>query len=141
MKTLTSIVVAGALAATTIVASAAGASAGGWNGPGQWDGGWNKHRPHFERGPRVEYRSGPDAGGALLAGAFLGLAFGAIASQSFAQPAPEPEPIYLAPPHPNYAAADAHFTWCTRTYSSYNGERDTFIDFQGIERVCIDPNQ
>ena len=61
------------------------------------------------------------------------------ASQSFAEPAPAPQPIYLAPPHPNYAAADNHFTWCSQTYKSYNGESDTYVDFQGVERQCIDP--
>jgi hypothetical protein len=130
-----------AIAATLAALTATAASAGGWGpygGPGP---GYDPyHRPHH--GPTMVYRSGPDAGGALLAGAFLGLAFGAMVSQSMAgPPAPEPEPMYLPPPRPNYAAVDRHIAWCTQTYRSYNAERDTFLDFQGIERLCIDPYQ
>jgi hypothetical protein len=131
MKILTSIVVAGALAATSIAATATGASADGWDHQG-----WDHHRP-YHHNSQVIYRSSPDAGGALFAGALLGLAFGAIASNSFAEP--QPQPLELPPPHPNYAAADDHYAWCARTYRSYNGETDTFFDFQGIERRCVTP--
>jgi hypothetical protein len=135
MKILASIAVAAALAAGT----ATGASAGGWGPHGPYGGpyGGPYHGPYHK--PHVVYRSGPDAGGALLAGAFLGLAFGALASQTYDPPPPAPEVEYLPPPHPNFAAADAHFAWCTKTYTSYNAERDSFIDFQGIERPCVDP--
>ena len=140
MKILVSLAIAGALAAGGIAASSTGASAG------QWNGNWNKHGP-YPHGPYQQhqqhqnYQSGPDIGGALVAGAFLGLAFGALASQpTYVEPV-EPDTIYLPPPHPNYAAIDTHYAWCAKTYRSYNGERDSFIDFQGIERLCIDPYQ
>lgn len=138
MKILVSLAVAGALAAGGIAATATGASAG------QWNGNWNQHGPYhgpYNYRPHQTYRSGPDVGGALVAGAVLGLAFGALASHPYAEPVPAPDVIYLPPPHPNYAAVDAHFAWCSKTYRSYNGERDSFIDFQGIERPCIDPYQ
>jgi hypothetical protein len=122
-----------AIAATLAALTATSASAGNWNGPYPYH-----HRPH--PGPTVVYRSAPDNGGALVAGAVLGLAFGAIASQAFAAP-PPPEPVYLPPPRPNLAAVDAHIAWCSQKYRSYNAERDTFIDFQGIERLCVDPYQ
>ena len=135
MKILTSIVVAGALAATSIAATTAGANAGDWDHHDGWD---------YHRHQHVIYRQAPDAGGALFAGALLGLAFGAIASDAFAGPQPFAEPQSFAgpqlpPPHPNYAAVDDHYTWCSRTYRSYNAETDTFFDFQGIERRCVTP--
>jgi hypothetical protein len=137
MKIIGSIAVAAAIAAS----SATAANAGGWGPPGGGPYGYGPYHHRHDHGPAVVYRNGPDAGGALLAGAFLGLAFGAIASQSYAEPAPAPEPVYLPPPRPNYAAVDQHVAWCTQTYRSYNAERDTFFDFQGIERRCVDPYQ
>jgi hypothetical protein len=127
-----------AIAATLAAASATSAAAGNWNG-GPYLYPYPQHRPHH--GPTVVYRNGPDAGGALLAGTVLGLAFGAMASQAFAAPPPPPEPVYLPQPRPNLAAVDAHIAWCSQKYRSYNAERDTFIDFQGIERLCVDPYQ
>jgi hypothetical protein len=138
MKTIVSLAVAGALAVGSIAASLSSASAG------QWNGNWGKHAP-YPHGPyqyhQKHYQSGPDVDGALIAGTFLGLAFGALASQSYAEPVPPPEPVYLAPPHPNFAAVDQHIAWCSANYRSYNAERDTFIDFQNIERPCLDPYQ
>jgi hypothetical protein len=142
MKIIGSIAIAAALAASTASAANAGGWGGGpYGGPGPYGYGQGPyhHRPH---GPAVVYRDSGNAGGALLAGAFLGLAFGAIASQSMAPPPPPaPEPDYLPPPRPNLAAVNRHVAWCSQTYRSYNAERDTFFDFRGIERVCLDPYQ
>jgi len=143
MKTFTSIAAAALAGATLLSASATGASAGGWD-----DGdGWYRHRGYHQ--PHVVYRDRRDDGGALVAGAFLGLALGALATEPqpvFVEPEPvlvEPEPApYLPPPHPNYTfAEDQHVAWCSQTYRSYNAERDTFFDFQGVERRCITPDE
>jgi hypothetical protein len=122
-----------AIAGTSLIAGASSANAGG---PGYWNNGpYPHHKPH------VVYRHS-DPTGPLVAGAIFGLALGAIASDAFARPAyVNPEPVYLPPPTPNYAAANYHFSWCSQQYRSYNAERDTFFDYQGIERPCVDPYQ
>ena len=140
MKILTSIAVAGLAAAVVISVGATGASAGGWDGDG-----WHKHKgPYPYHQSHEFYRDRGDTGGALVAGAFLGLALGALATDAMVEPEPvmiEPEPPpFLPPPHPNYSfAEDQHVAWCAQTYRSYNAERDTFFDFRGVERRCITP--
>jgi hypothetical protein len=154
MRKLTSIVLAGAIAATAIAATATGASAGNWNGGNNWNGNgnWNNnwHGPYKHK-PHIVYRNtSPDVGGALFAGALFGLAVGAIASQPDPYPyyvEPAPQVTYLPPPRPAYppvytqnlVASNDHYAWCKSNYRSYNAERDTFIDFQGIERPCVTP--
>jgi hypothetical protein len=140
MKTLTSIALAGALVAAT----ASGASAGGWNGPGGWQRHGGPH--HYPRPQHHVYQPAPDNGGALFAGAILGLTFGMIASQAFQQPEPyyaEPQFQEDYPPQfeQDYAAVDMdHVEWCAATYRSYNRDSDTWIDFQGVVRQCVEPN-
>lgn len=141
MNILRSVTMAGVATATIVVAAAGTASAGNWNGGGNGYWKYHDHRPH------VIYRERNDTGGAIVAGAFLGLALGALASQ----PPPPPQPyVYepyayepaLPPPHPAYnvaAVADQHVAWCSQNYRSYNAERDTFIDFEGYERPCVTP--
>lgn len=145
MKALTSI----ALASLVVAASATGASAGEWGGPG----GWKRHGGH-PRAHHQTYYQAPDAGGALLAGAILGLTFGLLANQAFAEPEPyyqqepayDPEPIYEPEYEPRpFQHADAgayldHVERCKATYRSYNEESDTFVDFQGVVRRCLEPN-
>lgn len=154
MKTFTSIAMAGVLAATTVVATATAASAGGgWGGPG------GNHR-HHHGGPQPHYQTyhhqEGDAGGALVAGAFLGLAFGLIASEALApdpyppqayQPQYAPEyddsEIYSEGPYEEeeqYAAVSAHADWCRAKYKTYNEESDTFVDFRGVVRRCVESN-
>jgi hypothetical protein len=136
MKTITSI----ALASVLVAATASGASAGGWDGPGGWKhrGG---HRPHPQYN---DYHQAPDAGGAIVAGAILGLTFGLLANQAFAEPEPyyyQPEPIYEPEPfqHADAGAYLDHVEWCRANYRSYNEETDTFRDFQGVIRRCVAP--
>ena len=138
MKALTSI----ALASLVVAASATGASAGG-SGPG----GWKRHGGHPHAHHQTYYQA-PDAGGALLAGAILGLTFGLLANQAFAEPEPyyEPEPTsepeYQPQPfqHADAGAYLDHVERCKATYRSYNEESDTFVDFQGVVRRCLEPN-
>lgn len=126
MRTLTSVALAGALAASAVAATATGASAGGWH-----------HGPYP---PTHNYYYGPDAG-AVAAGAIIGLAFGALASQAFA-PAPYyyyPYPPAPPPVYPSYAYGNPHTAWCAEQYSTYNPETDTWMDFQGVVHVCFGP--
>ena len=124
MKTLASIALAGALAATSVGATATGASAGSWGG------GWQHHGAHHNT-----YYVAPDAGGALVAGAILGLTLGMLAAPAFAEP--PPPPLYYR----SYAAIadEEHFDWCAATYETYNGESDTWVDFRGVEHRCVEP--
>jgi hypothetical protein len=128
MKSLTSIVLAGAVAMSAVAASTTGASAGGWHGHhGQY------HPPMYQG-----YYYGPDAG-AVAAGAILGLAFGALAAEAFV-----PAPYYAYPPapppvYPTYAYGDPNTAWCAAQYSSYNPETNTWADFQGVIHVCFGP--
>ena len=79
MGTFRSVVLAG-VAATIVAASAGGASAGNWNTGGNWNGGGNGYWKYHDHHPRVVYRERNDVCGAVVAGAFLGLALGALAS-------------------------------------------------------------
>lgn len=116
MKTLTSIALAGALAATSVGMTATAADAGGRN----------HYRPHYHH---HSYNPGP----AIVAGTVFGLAVGALAAQTFAPP-----PYY--PPAPVlYPAPDPHVQWCAATYRSYDARSDTWVDYQGITRRCIAP--
>ena len=125
MKTLSTIIVAGALAAATIAATASGASAGGYPG-GPYPGG--PYYPHYHH---HDFRGGGDGGAAVAAGIF-GLAAGLIASQAFQPSYPEPQPYYAYP-------TNAHIDWCSATYRSYSPETDTWRDYQGFAHQCIAP--
>ena len=119
MKTLTSIVVAGALAVGAVAATAGGASADGY------------YYPHHHQYQGSYYYGGGDDGGAMVAAGIFGLATGLVASQAFAPP---PPPYYAYP-----QAADAHIEWCSATYRSYSPETDTWRDYQGIPHQCVGP--
>jgi hypothetical protein len=145
MNKFTAIALASVVAASTVAATATSASAGGWGGPG----GWKRHGDHPHRHYQT-YQQAPDAGGALVAGAFLGLTLGLLANQAFAEPEPyyeqepayDPEPIY-EPQSFRHADAGAyldHVERCKATYRTYNEETDTFRDFQGVVRRCLEPN-
>ncbi len=153
MNRFVSVALAGSVALTAVGMSATGASAERWH---QYD------RPHF-RNDRPHYQAAPrsDAGPALVAGAILGLAVGAMMQPQPAYPAYRTYPVYPAypayrtypahrpyaaypayvPPPASYAAyaANRHFQWCTATYETYNGETDTWIDYRGVPHRCISP--
>lgn len=125
MKTMTTLALAGALAASAVATTATTAAAGdGW-----------RHRHHA---PPVygRYYYGPDAG-AVAAGAILGLAFGALTAQAFA-----PAPIYYyapAPPYPVYIQGNPNAAWCSAQYPSYNPQTNTWADFYGVIHICYGP--
>ena len=122
MRTLTSVALAGAIAASAFAATATSAAAGG---------GWYGHHgaPVYNH-----YYYGPDAG-AVAAGAIIGLAFGALAAQAFA-----PTPYYYAyPPAPVYPVYSPHVAWCSAQFDSYNPATNTWVDFYGVVHVCNGP--
>jgi len=104
---------------------------------------WHHHHRYYDRGS--------DVGPALVGGAILGLAVGSMLQPEPVYPAPvyvapapvyvEPAPVYAEPPPPPVYAydSDAHFQWCASTYSSYNGETDTWTDYRGVPHRCIGP--
>jgi hypothetical protein len=123
MRTLTSVALAGAIAASAFTATATSAAAGG---------SWYGHHgppPMYKR-----YHYGPDAG-AVATGAIIGLAFGALAAQAFA-----PTPYYYAyPPAPFYPAYSPQAAWCSAQFDSYNPATNTWVDFYGVVHVCNGP--
>jgi hypothetical protein len=122
MNKLVSVALAGAVAAAAIAATAGSASADGWQ-PG-----WQPHyaKPHFAKphypGPRPY-----DAGPAIVTGAILGLALGALAAQPYYSPYPPPPPPEQY--YPTYAPtySPRHFNWCAATYDTYNSATDTWM--------------
>jgi len=135
MKRFVSLALAGLLAAGAVATLAQPAMADGpyryyHHGPaGHWHGGgggWN-------------------AGGAFVGGTILGLALGTAIANS--PPPPPPAYVYVAPPppppvvvYPRYVyASSAHIAWCTSHYSTYNGETDTFVGYDGITYRCAAP--
>ena len=134
MRTLTSVALAGALAASAVAATATSAGAGE-----------QRHGPYpptynTPTAPTTGYYYGPDAG-AVAAGAIIGLAFGALAAQAFA-----PTPYYYypyppAPPPPFYPGYLRNRTrrGAPRNTRTYNPETNTWIDFHGVVHVCNGP--
>lgn len=127
MRTLSSVVLAGAIAASSVAMMATGASAGG---------GW--HHQHGPYPQSYNYYYTDNGVGALAAGAIIGLTFGAIASQAFAPPAyyypPPPPPVY-----PIYAYSDPHVSWCAAHFPDYNAETNTWADYYGVIHICTGP--
>ncbi len=127
MNRFVSAALAGAVALSAVAVSATTAGADPWD-----------HHRYYDRGS--------DVGPAIVGGAILGLAVGSMLQPEPVYPAPvyvEPAPIYVEPPPPPppvYAYdSDAHFQWCASTYSTYNGETDTWIDYRGVPHRCIGP--
>jgi hypothetical protein len=143
MKTLTSIVAAGALAIGTVAATAGSASAD-WH-PG---GTYHQHHDHFPGGRGGQswsvgggygggrFRGGGGDGGALVAAGIFGLAAGLIASEALE---PQPQPYYAYQPAPIAYGQDEHAAWCAGTYRSYDYRYDTWRDFEGVVHPCIGP--
>ena len=92
----------------------------------------------------------------LAAGAALGLGAGLLITRPppppvYYAPAPPPvvyyrapAPVYYAPrpPPPVYydrSWTEAHIEWCLDRYRSYNPATNTFIGYDGYERVCRGP--
>jgi len=123
MKTLTSAALAGALALSTVAATATDAAAGG-----------RHHQP-----PR--HYSGGNAGAALAAGAFFGFALGALATPYYYPPA-YPYPYVYAPPPPPAPiyyprTANTHVTWCYSQYgNAYNPATNLWRDIYGGWHPC-----
>ena len=137
MKTLVSVALAGALAASALATSMTTAGAG-WDGSRQWDGDWQgrRHWDHHDRGW--------NPGAAAFAGLALGLTMGALAPP---QPYYGPYyayPDYPPPPPPAYAYpvrgwSDAHINWCASTYNTYNPETDYWYDYNRVPHRCVGP--
>ncbi len=136
MKKLVSAALAGSLAFATVAASTAGASAKNWHNPGP---------------PPPHYVKPTNPGAAIAAGAFLGLALGALVAPRPVYPypytyVPPPAPVvyppsyYYPPAYPAYPVTSAHATWCRSQFgTAYNPWTDTWVDAWGVQRRCIAP--
>lgn len=124
MRRLTSTALAGALALSTVAATTPVANAGG--------------PPHHH--PYHQY-SGPGPGAALAAGAFLGLALGALTAPRYYGPV-YPYPYVYTPPPPPVSiyyppTANAHISWCFRQYgAAYNPATNLWRDIYGNWHPC-----
>jgi hypothetical protein len=137
MRLLQSLAVTGALlgAALTVTPATAlpftaplGAAAADAGAPlvnVQYYGHRHRHHGHHHRRNNV--------GGALAAGAAIGIIGGIIASQ--AQPRYyEPAPVYRAPAYGG-PGGDFH-AYCFSKYKSYDPESGTFLGYDGYRHPC-----
>jgi len=145
MKAITSLALAGLIAATSLTTAVAPADAGGKH----WQGNqWSYNQKHWKGGyhnNNYYYSNGWNPGAALATGAILGFAFGALATPPnyyYAQPrvyyrAPPP------PPYPNYYAYGPinaqHVSYCKSRYRSYNVQYNTWIGYDGLVHQCVSP--
>lgn len=147
MKTIVSIAVAGMIAATSLTAAVAPASAGSFSlSIHQHSGGYHHggyHRKKYHRHRHRHHHSG--AGAAIAAGALLGLAFGALATPTYHYPAPAYAYPRVRPHHPHrpYAlghhANAQHVSWCHSRYKSYNASNNTWFGYDGLYHQCVSP--
>ena len=130
MKMLVSVAAAAAIGLAGVAAGATGASANGWNGG--WNGphpNWGHPHPHYG----YAYQGGGSDGGAIIAGALLGFAAGAIIANADQPPPPAPYQQYAE----TYAD---HVAWCRQTYpATYDQQSDSWTDFEGGVHQCIEP--
>lgn len=138
MKTIATLALASAIAATSLATTTTAADAGG----NQW-----KYNNNYHYG---KHRSnGWYPGGALAAGALLGFAFGTLATPNYYYAPPPPRAYYPPPPpaYPVYPAygyqvgpqASAHVNWCYSHYRSYNVQRNTWVGYDGYVHQCVSP--
>jgi hypothetical protein len=123
-----------ALAAGSMVAATAGAASA--------DGRRYDNYPHPV--PPPHYAPQPNVAGAIVAGAFVGYALGALLAP---RPVYPPPYVYAVPPAPvvypptYYAPTNPHVAWCISTYgSAYDIASDT-VDYYGVPYRCVSPDQ
>ncbi|MFZ2099900.1 MAG: BA14K family protein, partial [Oricola sp.] len=98
-----------------------------------------------------------DDGGAVVAGAILGIAGAAILAGALTQPAPPPPRQYYVapnayPPAPAYSGpkvityestlepwTPAWYDWCDQRYRSFNPQSGTYRGYDGRDHFCV-PN-
>jgi hypothetical protein len=124
-------VVAGILAGSVIAASIGGAAADPW-----------RYRSYPPPPPPPQFTA-RDAAGAIVAGAFLGYALGALLAPRAPvvvyppPPYPPPAPAYY-PPY--YGPFDPHVAWCTNTYGpAYDITTDSIVGPYGVPYRCVSP--
>ncbi|MFC6492482.1 BA14K family protein [Ancylobacter dichloromethanicus] len=78
--------------------------------------GYNYYRPGYR-----QYNGWWFPAGAFAAGALIGGALGAAASQ------------------PSYAGGNAHIQWCANHYRSYRASDNTFQPYNGPRQQCVSP--
>ena len=83
--------------------------------------GYNSYRPGYRR-----YNNWYYPAGAFAAGAIIGGAVGAIASQ--------PQPTYVVP-----GGGGGHVEWCYSQYRSYRASDNTFQPYGGPRQQCVSP--
>jgi len=83
--------------------------------------GYNNYRPGYRR-----YNNQYFAPGAFAAGAIIGGAIGAIASQPTQR-------TYVAP------SGGGHVQWCYSQYRSYRASDNTFQPYNGPRQQCVSP--
>lgn len=146
MKAIATIAGASMLAATSLTTTVTPADAGGKHWQKQHHGGpyfrGRGHRPHKHHHQRRHRSQGWNPGAAIVTGAILGLAFGALATPTYYPPAVHAYPPPQHPPYPygvrTHASAQ-HVSWCYSQYKSYNANNNTWRGFDGIVRLCVSP--
>lgn len=132
MKTLTSVVAAGAIALSALAATSTAADAGKWK-RGLKHGGPPHHGHVHKHG---------NPAGALFAGAALGFAVGSLLAPPYYGP-PPPYVVYgppppPPPPYPMYAYTP-HQQWCINTWNTYNVATNMYYSRPGVLSVCVSP--
>ncbi|MEO1199542.1 MAG: BA14K family protein [Pseudomonadota bacterium] len=102
----------------------------------------NRHRSHRHHRGHV-YRHHNDNGGAVIAGAIIGLAAGAIIAGALDQP-----DAYVVGPAPTYGGHVGHvghapepfsrewYAYCSAKYRSFDAATGTFQPYHGPRRLC-----
>jgi len=138
MKVIARLALAGLIAATSVTTTTA-AYAGG----NHWKKNYN-HGKQYKHGNNNS--NGWNPGAALATGAFLGLAFGALAAPSYNYRPPVYAYTPPPPPPPPYPAQysynqynNQHVGWCSAKYRSYNVRNNTWIGYDGYIHQCVSP--
>jgi hypothetical protein len=136
MKAIASVAIAAIIAATSLTTTIAPANAGSfqfgvhYNNGGYYYGGHHRKRHHHHR----RHHSG--VGGAVAAGAILGLALGAMGTPNYYY---QPRPRGYYPYAVGHSANAQHVSWCHNRYKSYNARTNAWFGYDGYYHQCRSP--